>query len=61
MANKYLDAIGLNTFINKCREVFADKQEIQQFKDDTEYVVNLDYTDIEFDTKESYTNFITLK
>lgn len=51
----YLDFSGLTHFVNKCKELFATTETVTSFKNDTDlYVINVDYTQIEFDKTQSY-------
>lgn len=49
----FLNLNGLATFLNKLRETFATEVEVQQVENDTDtYVLNVDYSQLQFDTTE---------
>lgn len=53
---KFLDITGLTTFLSQLKEKFATISEVSQVEEDTEtYVLNVDYSQIEFDTSEIVT------
>ena len=55
--NKFLNINGLKTFLNKLIEVFASEEEVSQVENDTEnYVLNVDYSQLQFDTTEIIKN-----
>ena len=61
MALEFLDLPGLTTFFNKLKELFSNKDEIDRLEADTvEYVTDVDYSLIAFDTKEIVSDKITL-
>ena len=57
----FLDLTGLTQFYNKCKEVFATTETVENFKAETDlYVTEVDYTPVEFNTKQSYTELLDL-
>lgn len=56
---KYLSDTGLGTFISLIKNAFATKTDVNNYIDETkEYVTEVDYTQLEFDTKECFNNYI---
>ena len=56
---KYLNDTGLGTFISLIKNAFATKTDVDNYIDETkEYVTEVDYTQIEFDTKECFNDYI---
>ena len=57
MAKQFLNINGLTTFLNKLIEIFATEAEVQQVENDTDtYVLNIDYSQIQFDTSQIISN-----
>lgn len=56
---KYLNDTGLGTFISLIKNAFATKTDVDNYIDETkEYVTEVDYTQLEFDTKECFNDYI---
>jgi flavoprotein len=52
---QFLNYAGLSTLLNKLKEKLATKAAVQAVKNDTDmYVTDVDYSQIQFDTSESY-------
>ena len=50
---KFLNLNGLNTLLNQIKQAFSTKEEIEQLDTDTtNYVTDIDYSLIAFDTSE---------
>lgn len=50
---KYAGIEALRTFLNSCKNLFAQKTEVDDVQQDIDtYVLNINYSDIEFDTSE---------
>lgn len=53
MAKQFLDLTGLTTFLSQLKELFATKQAVADVESDTNtYILNIDYSALEFDTSE---------
>lgn len=53
MAKQIVDLAGLTTFVGQLKEVFATKEYMSDVEQNTNtYILNVDYTDLEFDTSE---------
>lgn len=59
---KYLDLSGLTTFINLVKNTFVYKDEVTNYTNETkEFVTEVDYELLKFDTKECYRNYVEEK
>lgn len=53
MVKQFLDLTGLNTFLNQLKGLFATKDAVSDVEIDTNtYILNVDYSILEFDTSE---------
>lgn len=57
---KLLDLTGLTYFYNKCKDIFATIEDVDNFTEETKiYVTDVDYeNEISFDTNQSYTELL---
>ncbi len=56
MAKQFLDTTGLATFYTQLKGLFATKNAVSEVKTNTDdYVLNIDYSQIAFDTTEIVT------
>lgn len=52
---EFLDIIGLSTFLDQLKLLFATKTAVETIETDTNlYVIDVDYSQISFPTSESY-------
>ncbi len=56
MATQFLDKIGLSTLLTCLKELFATQEAVADVNSDTNtYLLNVDYSALEFDTSEIVT------
>lgn len=53
MAKQFLDLTGLATFLAQLKNLFATQEDVAEVESDTNtYILNVDYSELEFDTSE---------